>query len=271
MWNQVRDQFITTYQGVVDSLIAWTPRILLAIVLLVGALVVAKLVERSLRAVMTRLRFDTLTERVGIDQAMSKIGVRDSINQLGPRIVYYLLLILFAKTAADAMGLEAISGAIGAFMTYLPNIVAALLILVLGSTAAQFAGRAVAEAASNTGLEFAGSLGSLVSGTLMFVLGIMAISQLQIDTEIVRVVTAAVLAGMALAFGLAFGLGSRDVTRNILAGFYARKTFEIGKEMEVLGERGELVTITPTQTLLQQGDRLVTVANSVFLEEVVKQ
>ncbi len=271
MFDQVRDQFMATYQGVVDSLIAWTPRVLLAVVLIVAALVVAKMVERILRTIMTRLRFDTVIERVGIDQALSRVGVRESLNQVVPRIVYYLLLILFAKTAADSMGLVAISDAIGAFMAYLPNIVAALLILVLGSTAAQFAGRAVTEAATNTGLEFAGSLGSLVSGTLMFVLGIMAISQLQIDTEIVRVVTSAVLAAMALAFGLAFGLGSRDVTRNILAGFYARKTFEVGKEMEVLGERGELVTITPTQTLLRQGDRLVTVANSVFLEEVVKQ
>jgi hypothetical protein len=99
----------------------------------------------------------------------------------------------------------------------------------------------------------------------------MAISQLQIDTEIIRVVTTAVLAGMALAFGLTFGLGSRDMTRNILAGFYARKTFHIGKEIEIRGERGELKSITPTQTLLQQGDQVVAVANSVFLEEVVKQ
>jgi hypothetical protein len=271
MFDQVRDQFMATYQGVIDSLIAWTPRVLLVFVLIIAALIVARVVERILRTVMTRLRFDSLIERVGIDQALQRIGLRESLNQVVPRIIYYLLLILFAKTAADSMGLSAISDAIGAFMSYLPNIVAALLILVLGSTAAQFAGRAVAEAAGNTGIEFAGSLGSLVSGTLMFVLGIMAVSQLQIDTEIIRVVTSAVLAGMALAFGLAFGLGSRDITRNILAGFYARKTFDIGRDLEVLGEKGELLTITPTQTLLQQGDRVVAVSNSVFLDEVVKQ
>lgn len=129
----------------------------------------------------------------------------------------------------------------------------------------------MAEAAERSGIEFASSLGGMVSGLLLLVLGIMAVSQLQIDTEIIRVVTASILAGMALAFGLTFGLGSRDVTRNILAGFYARKTFTIGEDLEVKGERGELKGITPTQTLLQQGDRIVAVANSVFLEEVVKQ
>lgn len=271
MGEQIREQLLTTYQGVVDSLIALTPTVLLAVLLLISALVVAKVVERILRSVMTRLRFDALIEKVGIDQAIQKVGMRESLNLVIPRIVYYLLLFLFAKTAADSMGLVAISAAIGSFMAYLPNIVAALLILILGSAAAQFAGRAVAEAAGNSGIEFASSLGGMVSGLLLFVLGIMAIGQLQIDTEIIRVVTTAILAGMALAFGLTFGLGSREVTRNILAGFYARKTFEIGKEMEVRGERGELKGITPTQTLLQQGDRVVAVANSVFLEEVVKQ
>ena len=271
MLAQVRDQLLATGQGIIDSLIAWTPRVLLAIVLLVAALVVAKVVERVLRTIMTRLKFDSLVKRVGIDQAIQRIGIRGALNEVVPRIVYYLLLILFAKTAADSMGLVAISDAIGAFMGYLPNIVAAILIMVLGSAAAQFAGNAVAEAASNSGIEFGPALGGLVSGLLLFVLGIMAIGQLQIDTEIIRVVTSAILAGFALAFGLAFGLGSRDVTRNILAGYYAKKTFRVGQEMEIRGERGELVSITATQTLLQQGDRVVAVANSVSLDDVVKQ
>ena len=271
MFAQIRDQLVATYQGVVASLIAWTPRVLLAIVLIVVALVVAKVVERVLRTIMVRLRFDSLITRVGIDQAIQRIGIRESLNQVVPRLVYYLLLVLFAKTAADSMGLVAISDAIGAFMGYLPNIVAALLIMVLGSAAAQFAGRTVSESALNSGIEFGPALGGLVSGLLLFVLGIMAIGQLQIDTDIIRVVTSAILAGFALAFGLSFGLGSRDLARNILAGYYARKTFTVGLEMEVRGERGELKSITPTQVLLQQGDRVVAVANSVFLDEVVKQ
>ena len=271
MFAQIQTQLVATFQGVIDSLIAGTPTVLLGIVLVVVALVVAKVVERVLGTVMSRLRFDEMISKVGIDQTIQRIGVRESLNKLVPRIVYYLLLILFAKTAADSMGLAAISDAIGAFMAYLPNIVAAILIVVLGSAAAQWAGGTVAAAATNSGIEFGPSLGGLVSGVLMFVIGIMAIGQLQIDTEIIRLVTAALLAGMALAFGLAFGLGSRDLTRNILAGFYARKTFEIGKEMEIRGERGALKSITPTQTLLQQGDRVVAVANTVFLDDVVKQ
>jgi hypothetical protein len=217
------------------------------------------------------VKFDALLERVGLDQMLLKIGIRQEINQFVPRVVYFLLLFLFAKTAADSLGLVAISDAIGAFMAYLPNLIAALIILVLGSAAAQFAGQAVTAAAGNAGIDFAPALGRLVAGLLLFVLGMVAVAQLQIDTEMIRLITAAVLGGFALAFGLSFGLGSREVTRNILAGFYARKTFQIGEETEVAGERGTLTAITPTLTILDQKGRTVTLANSTFLEQVAKQ
>ena len=266
-----QEQLIQTWQELLQSVIAWTPRIVVGIVLFVVALVVAKLVERLLRGILTRMKFDSLVSRVGVDQALQKIGVRQSINQVVPRLVYFLLLVLFVRTGADVLGLTPIASAIASFMGYLPNIVAALMILVLGSAASQFAGRAVEEAATNSGIDFAKPLGSVVSAILLFVLGIMAISQLKIDTDIVRLFAAAVLAAGALAFGLSFGLGSRDITRNILAGFYARKTLEVGEAMEVGGERGILRGITPTQVLLEQDGRVITMANSVFLDEVVKQ
>ncbi len=243
----------------------------MGVVLVLLAFVVAKLIEKVLRTLLVRLRFDALLERVGIDQLLAKIGIRQELDQLLPRIAYFLLLFLFAKTAADSLGLVAVSDAIGAFMAYLPNVIAALLIIVLGSAAAQFAGGAVSSAAANAGVDFAPALGRLVSGVLFFVLGIMAVAQLKIETEIIRLVTAAVLAAFALAFGLSFGLGSREITRNILAGFYARRTFRVGEEMEIAGERGTLASISSTQTILEQKDRIIAVSNSTFLEQVVKQ
>ena len=99
----------------------------------------------------------------------------------------------------------------------------------------------------------------------------MAIAQLKIDTDIIRLVTAFGLAGMALAFGLSFGLGARDITRNILAGFYARKVLRIGDPLEVRGEHGTLKAITPTHALIEDGSKTVSIANGTFLDEVARQ
>lgn len=271
MNGTILDQLTEAFQSMLATLVEWTPRVVVGLALVVLALAAAKIIERVLRSILTRLRFDQMLSRAGVDTFLQKIGIRRELNHFIPRLVYYLLLILFAKTAADSLGLTAISDAIGAFTSYLPNIVAALLILILGSAAAQFAGRAVSEAADNSGIEFASTLGQLVSGVLLFVLGIMALSQLKIDTEMIRLVSMGAMAGLAIAFGLSFGLGSRDITRNMIAGFYARKTFAIGEEIEMRGERGVLESITPTQTLIRQGDHVVAVSNGTFLDDVVRQ
>ena len=269
--GNLQEQLLGMLDNLVQATIDWTPKILLGLVLVLLAFAVAKIVEKVLRTLLVRMRFDSLLERVGIDQLLQRVGIRQEINQFVPRLVYFLLLFLFAKTAADSLNLVAISDAIGAFMAYLPNLIAAILIIILGSAAAQFAGQAVTAAGLNAGIDFAPALGRLVAGVLLFVLGLMAVAQLKIDTEIIRLVTAALLAGIALAFGLSFGLGSREITRNVMAGFYARKTFRIGEELEIAGEKGTLTAITPTQTILERDERIIAIANSAFLDQVAKQ
>ncbi len=267
----VKEQLFETYQGMVQSVIAALPLVITGIILLLVAWLVAKIVERVLRAVLVRAKFDSLLQRVGIDKLLSRIGLRQSLNVLIPRMVYFLLLFLFLQTAMDALGLKAVSEALDAFFAYLPNLVAAVLLIMVGSAAARFAGQAVARAAQDSGIDYASSLGGVVSGLILFVIGIMAVGQLKIDTEIVRLVTVCTLAGLALAFGLSFGLGTREVTRNIIAGFYARRIFNAGDEIEIRGERGTLEAITPTQTILRQPQRRIAVSNAVFLDETVRQ
>ncbi len=269
--TQITEQLADALNGLLTSVIQWTPTVVVGIVLAVLAVLVARIIARVLRGFLHRVDLDGLLGRIGAADALARIGVTQSLNDLTPRIVYYLILILFVRTAADAMGLVAISSAIGTFMAYLPNVFAAVVIVLIGTAAAAAASNVVARGAANSGIEFAGSLGTLVGAVVMTVVAIMAIGQLRVDTDIVRLVIAGILAGLVLALGLSFGLGSRDITRNILAGFYARKTFEVGATVEIAGETGVLAAITPTQTLLERDGELIAVANSAFLESVARQ
>lgn len=264
-------QLTDAFRGLLDSIISGAPRVVVGIVLLLLAIIIAKLVERGLRSALRRVKLDSGLERLGIDQTLGRVGVSQPASTVLARIAYFLILLMFLQTGADGLGLTAVSSALASFMAYIPHLLAAVVILVLGSVAAQAVGKAVGGAADSSGIEFAASLGTLATAGLMFVVGIMAIGQLRIDTEIVRVVVMGALAAFALAFGLSFGLGSRDVTRNILAGYYARKTFQMGETLQVGEAQGRLTAITPTQTLLQDGEQIVAVANSVFLEEIVRQ
>ena len=267
----MKEKLLQAFGNLADSVIAVVPKIVVGILLVIAALLVAKLIEKVLRIALTKVRFDELVGKVGVDRALQRLGIRQQLTTLFPRLAYFLVLLLLARTAGDALGVIAISSAIGAFFSYLPNIVAALLLMILGSTVGQFAGRAVALSAESSGIEFAPALGKLVSGVVFFVCAMMAIAQLRIDTDIVRIVTSFVLGGAALGFGLSFGLGTRDIVRNVAAGFYVRKFLAIGKPLVVAGEQGVLRAITATHVIMQSEDRETIVSNATFLDHIAKQ
>lgn len=266
----VQEQLSVVFGTFRSVLIDVLPRVATGLAIVVALLIAARVVERVLRAFLVRVGFDHLLKQAGIDRTLQRFGVRQSPAEVLPRFAYYLLLLFFARIGADVLGLVAVSEAITAMFAYLPNVLAAALLVGIGTAVAQFAGNAVTQAAEESGIDFARSLGSIVSGLIMFVISIMAIAQLKIDTDMVRIFTICLLSGLALAFGLSFGLGTRDITRNILAGFYARKIFQPGDSVEIRGHRGVLKGITATQTLIEQEQGVVMFANAVFLDETVR-
>lgn len=270
-WTDIRNQLAEVFSGMVTSVIEATPRVLSAIILLLVMLIAAKVVERVLRFLLSRLKIDTLVAHAGIDQILKRMGIRQSLERFVPRLAYFLLLLLFAQVAAQTYGLNAISNAIEAAFGYLPNLIAALLLLIVGIAVAQFVGNTIAQAAEESGLEMGATLGQVASALILFVVGVMAASQLRIDTQIIRIVAICLLAALGLAFGLAFGLGSRQATRNVIAGFYVRKLFRVGDSVEVRGLSGTIEAITPAQTLLSDGESTIAVANATLVEGLVRR
>lgn len=267
--KSVTDRLAAMLQSAVDGVVNALPRVALAIVLIVVALLVARLVRRGLEAALRRMRVDAVMERAGLDKAGRKLGMGELSTSV-PKLVHGLLLFVFAGVAADAVGLNSVAAAIGGVLDYLPNVAAALLLVFFGLWAAQVVGGAIERAALESGIEFGPSLARVISAAIIFVCGLTAVGQLKIDTEIIRIVTICGLGALGLSFGLSVGLGSREIVRNILAGFYARKLLRGGDEVRIRGQRGALRGITAMQTVIEGEEVTWIVANSVFLEEAVE-
>jgi Conserved TM helix len=267
----VEKKLLDAFTALGNAIASAVPKIALAILLVITGLVFAKLIEVVLRTMLIRVRFDSLMERARVTQALKRIGLRQPLSVLLPKLAYFLIVFLLVKTASDVFGLIAISNAMGAFFAYLPNILAALLLLILGTTVGQFTGQMVTQAAKSAGWDSAPALGKLVSALIIFLVGMMAIGQLKIDTGMVRIVTSFVFGAAALGFGLAFGFGTRDVVRNIVIGFYARKILLIGKSLTIDGQSGILAAITPTHTVLYSEGTEILVANARLFEQTSTQ
>jgi hypothetical protein len=268
---EIQQKLIEAFTGLLNSSIALAPKIAVGIALLILGLLFTKLVEIGLRIVLRRISLDALVQSAGADKLLERIGIRQAPSVLLPRIAYFLTLFILAQTSAEALGLVAISSAIGTLFAYLPNLFAALLLIVVGSTLGQFAGETVEHSAAASGIDVAPALGRLVSSGIFFICAMMAVGQLQIDTAIVRIVTSILLGGAALAFGLSFGFGTREIVSNIAAGFYARKVLQIGRPLNLQGHSGTLVSITATHLILESEGRQIAVANASLLANASSQ
>ncbi|MBC8366001.1 hypothetical protein H8E52_01185 [bacterium] len=228
-------------------------------------------VEKTIRVSFDRFKLNELLDRVGLSSTLQKFGMKDKPGKLISRAAYFLLVLLFTQSVTQAVGLGTVAAAIAAFFGYLPNLLSAFLVLVLGMMVVQFLGRTLTQVAVDSGVEFAPLLGRLVSSMVLFVVVLMVVAQLKIETQIVLGIVMVLLAGLSLAFALTFGLGSREVTRNIVAGFYVRKLFQAGESVEVGDVKRTLAGITAVQTLVESGEHTPALPTRVFMDEVVKQ
>ena len=201
----MEQKLLQSFSSLADSIIAGAPKFAIGVLLVIAGFIAAKIIEVVLRYALTRVRFDKLMEKAGIDRALQRIGLRQELNTFIPRLVYFLILFTLAKTGADAFGLVAISSAIGSIFRVFAQLSRRALV-ILGTSLGQFAGEMVAQSARNSGIDFAPSLGKLVSGLIIFVVCMMAVAQLEIDTEIVRIVTSFVLGGARWLSGSPSGL-----------------------------------------------------------------
>lgn len=263
----VTEHLQTAWQDLVAAVTGGLPRLVLGVAIAVVLVLAAKAIRRVAGAACRRVQVDALADTLGLTALVGRLGVRQPASEWIPALTYTGVLLLFTQTGATVLGLTPIADSIRAFFAYLPNVIAAIGVLLAGSAAAEFAGTAVRRSAEDSGIDLAPTLGSMTSGLILFVTGIMALAQLRIDTEMIRIVTICALGGIALAFGLSIGLGSRDVTRNMLAGFYARKVLRPGDRVTIGGRTGTLVMITPTQTVIEGADREeIAVSNGVYLD-----
>ena len=266
----MQEKLYQAFGNLADSFVAAAPKVAVGILLVILGFAAAKVIVVVLRYLLTRVRFDRLMEQAGIDRALQRIGLRQQLNLFIPRLVYFLVLFVLAKTVADALGLIAISSAIGAFFAYLPNIIAALLLMILGTSLGQFAGEMIAQSAQNSGIDFARSLGKLASGLIIFVVSMMAVAQLKIDGF--RPDRHQLYSGRSGAgFWDFFGFGTREVIQNVTAGFYLRKFLKVGRTLEIVGQKGVLKEINATHSTMEAEDGEISVSNATFLQHVAKQ
>jgi hypothetical protein len=206
---------ITTALGnAFGRIVGFIPNLIAALVILAVGFLIAMALERITRRLLSA---------VGLDRrpwARRWLGSGTGIQRLprtGGRIVYWITGLITIGVAIDALELPWLSAGFARVIGYLPNVLAAAAIVVVGYIVANFLYRETAARSAGTVLS-----ARLVRGGILAVAGFMALQELNIATAIVTTLFTVVISAMAVAGALAFGLGNRELAGRVTRDWYER-------------------------------------------------
>jgi len=202
---------------------AFFPELIGAIIIFVAGWIIARLIRLAVERLLKLIRFDKATEKAGVQEFLKKGDIVKAPSEIIGVLVYWFIMILVIIASLDALGLPIVSDLLNSIFLYIPNVVAAIIVLILGVLVGNLLSAVVRTAASNAGLKNAEGLGKIALYAMVFFSGAIALIQLGIGEEIVVSAFGIVFGATALALALAFGLGGRDVAADYLKRWFEEK------------------------------------------------
>lgn len=210
------EAFRASLAGALNTFLAAIPRIIgFAVVLIVGW-IISSLLARGVEALLHAVRFNDLARRSGFAGFVGKMGVRDDASGVIASIVKWFVRLIALVVAFDMLGLPAVSGVLQQLLLWLPNLVVALVVLVLGGLAANALSQLVRGATAGAGFTNPEILATVTKVAVWSFAIVVALTQLGIATTLIHTMVIGLVGALALATGLAFGLGGRDRAAQLL-------------------------------------------------------
>ena len=209
------------------------------LILILGWIVsglIAGLVERGLKAI----GFERAAQSTGISGFIQRSGSSWTASAIVAEIVKWFIRLLAIQAAASVLGLTQISQIVNAIMLWLPNLVVAIVIVVIGALIAKFVSGVVRGSTSQMGFTNPDLLASLAYYAILVFAVMAAVDQLGIAETVVNTVFIGLVAMVVLAAGLAFGLGGQQTAAQITANWYARGREASAKIAEYAQARSQI-------------------------------
>ena len=180
-----------------------------AIVIFVIGWIVAKIIKEIIVRLLRALRLDSISEQVKIEEFLSKGGIKYTLSELIGVVIYWVILLGVLISALNLLQLTGVTGLLDRVLAYMPNVIGAVIILVLGMYLAAFVSSIVRVATANIGIAQAGLLSKVAQVAIIAFSILIALEQLRIGAVLVNAMSI-VLAAIGLGAALAFGMGCRD-------------------------------------------------------------
>ena len=265
----LKSTLVGTLADLGTQLAGFVPKLLGTLAILLIGWGIARAAQMVTAKILVRMKLDQAADYLGLSEILAKAGIKRPASGLIGRLLFWLLILAFVLPATETLGLTSVTVTIDRLIAYLPNVIAATLVLLLGLLLARFIGNVVGSGAAVSEVPYSRQLGQAARVVMIVMVSIVAIEQLGIKTSIFQWLLIASLTAVVFAMAVAFAIGSKEVVGSILAGYYLRKSLRDGTSVEVLGRSGTLTRIGATDTLFQSGEKSWSMSNQQLLQSVI--
>jgi len=261
-----------------SSLFSQLPHILAGVIAMLAILVigyvVARLLARAVVALSDAVGLQKAADRSGLAQSMRQVGIDRGVSWILGQIVFWLLMSLILATAFNVLGLETVSTALEQVVSYIPRLLVAAVVVIIGLLVATLVRGVLATAADRVGISYAQRLAAAGYWVLALMTFLAAFDQLGIELALLKELILIAFAAVAFGFALAFGLGGRDVMGGILAGYYTRQRLHAGDKVTVGQMTGTVREVGPVATVIETEEEGLlnrhSIPNTKMLSEAVR-
>ena len=218
-WSEA---MLASMVGAMALLFAAVPKIIgFALILIIGWFV-ATLVEKAVRGVLHAIKFDNLAQKAGFSEFVKKMGVNTDSSGFLALVAKWFVRLIVLVVAFDALGLPAVSDVLRQLLLWLPNLVVALVVLVIGGLIANAASSLVRGATAEAGFDNPDRLAKVASIAVWAFAIVIAVNQIGIAATLVNTLFMGVIGAVSLACAIAFGLGGRETASEIVKKWYSQ-------------------------------------------------
>jgi hypothetical protein len=214
------DALLASLAGAMAIFFAAIPKLIGFVLIIIIGWLVASLLEKAIRGVLHAIKFDNLAAKAGFSGFVQKMGVKSDASGFLAMLVKWFIRLIVLVVAFDALGLPAVSDVLRQLLLWMPNLIVAMVVLVIGGLLANAASSLVRGATAGAGFDNPERLAKVASVAVWIFAIVIAVNQIGIAETLVNTILMGAVGAIALAAGLAFGLGGRDTAAELVKGWH---------------------------------------------------
>lgn len=217
VWTQATT---TAVKDALVKILNFLPNVIGAVLVVIVGVVVAVVLKKAIVELFKILKVEELSERSGLAATLRRAGIETTVTSVVATLVKWITIIVFILPAAEIVNLSQVSQLVYSVLSYVPNVVVAVIILFFGSLLADFVASLVRGSAALLKVKTVKLLSGIARYSIIIFSILAALNQLKIASELIQTLWTGIVALIAIAGGIAFGLGSKDVASKIIEDFY---------------------------------------------------